>query len=126
MNTPLWDELADVADTLAIAGQVQKPQLQTMRAAAVQMENWFVAVQDLREEKDAAMQRVSEQDAALQALADVFFHAAKFARREITMDAFATGMVDKAPFANIMVANGCNPVGSLLPPKRVRKTKEAV
>ncbi len=118
---PLWDELSELADTLALAGKVDKPALQTMRAAAIQMENWFIAVQELREEKDAAMKRVSEQDAALNALADVFHHAAKFARREITMDAFGTGVTDKAPFANIMAAHGLDGVGGPLPKKRARK-----
>ncbi len=118
---PLWDELSDIADTLTMVGKLDKPTLQTIRAAAVQMENWFTAVQELREEKDAAMKRVGEQDAALHALADVFHHAAKFARHEITMDAFGTGVIDKAPFKNIMAAHGLDGVGSLLPEKRKRK-----
>lgn len=121
-HRPLWDELADTADTMAIEGLVNKAQLQTLRAAAVQMENWFVANAELREEKDAAMKRVAEQDAALHALADVFFHAAKFARAEITLDAFGTGVIDKSPFLNAMAARGLNSVGAPLPKRKKRVT----
>ena len=119
-HTPLWDELSEAADTLALAGTIDKRTLQTMRAAAVQMENWFTAAQELREEKDAAMQRVGEQDAALNALADVFFHAAKFARHEITLDAFGSGVIDKTPFLNAMTAHGLNSVGGALPARKKR------
>ncbi len=118
---PLWDELSELADTLALAGKVDKPMLQTLRAAAIQMENWFIAVQELREEKDAAMKRVHAQDTALHALVDVFHHAAKFARHEITMDAFGTGVADKVPFRNIMSAHGLDSVGAPLPPRRKKK-----
>lgn len=121
-HRPLWEELNDAADTLALAGQVNKPTLQLLRAAAVQMENWFIANSELREENGAAIKRINEQDAALRALADVFFHAAKFARQEITMDAFGTGVIDKVPFLNAMAARGLNSVGGALP---VRKKKVA-
>lgn len=122
---PLWEELSDTADTLALAGQIDKRALQTMRAAVVQMENWFTAVQELREEKDAAMKRVAEQDAALHALADVMTHSAKFARLEITMDAYGTGVIDKAPFVNAMAAFGLNSIGGDVAPKKPRKPRVA-
>lgn len=122
---PLWDDLSDLADTLALTGLVNKKELQIMRSASVQMENWFTAVQELRQEKDAAMKRVTEQDVALHALADVMAHSAKFARLEITMDAYGTGVIDKAPFANAMAAFGLNSVGGHKALKKPRKLKVA-
>ena len=118
----IWDELEDIADALACAGKLDKRQLQTLRAAAIQMENYFVGNAELREENAAAIKRINEQDAALRSLADVFFHAAKFARHEITLDAFGTGVIDKTPFLNAMAAQGLNSVGGALP---VRKKQAA-
>ena len=125
MTQPLWEELSDLADRLACAGQVATKDLRTIRAASVQMENWFIANSELREENGDAIKRVQEQDDALRSLADVFFHAGKFARGEITMDAFADGTKDMAPFRNIMAGMyGLNPVGGAPPAKRARKVKE--
>ncbi len=121
-KSPLWEELEDAADTLALSGQIDKRVLQLMRASSVQMKNWFVAVQELREEKDAAITRLQEQDAALHALANVFFHAAKFARQEITLDAFGTGVIDKAPFKNAMAAYGLDSAGGV---RRAEKRRTA-
>ena len=121
--TPLWDELSEAADTMALAGTLDRPTLQILRAAAVQMENWFVANAELREKNAAAIKRINEQDAALCALADVFFHAAKFARHEITMDAFETGVIDKVPFLNAMVAHGRDSIGA---PVKTRKKKVTI
>ena len=118
MSAPLWDELRETADYLIRWNKVDKPQLQVIRAAATQMENWFVANAELREENAAAIKRIQEQDAALHALADVFFHAAKFARQEVTLDAFGTGVIDKVPFLNAMASRGLNSVGGELPVRR--------
>ena len=109
---PLWDELRETADDLLSWNKVSKQQLQVIRAAATQMENWFIANAELREENEACIKRILEQDEALHALADVFFHAAKFARREITLDAFGTSIVDKAPFTNVMAAHGLDSIGA--------------
>lgn len=118
---PLWEELQDLADDLLRWNKVDKAQLQTLRAAAVQMENWFVANTELREENCDALARIQQQDNALHALADVFHHAAKFARGETTLDAFGTGVIDKAPFLNAMAAHGRDSVGSPLPARKKRK-----
>lgn len=120
---PLWDELSEAADTMALAGVLDRPTLQILRAAAVQMENWFVANAELREENAAAIKRIREQDAALRVLDDLFFHASKFARHEITMDAFGTCVIDKVPFLNAMAAHGRDGIGA---PVKQRKKKETI
>ena len=51
MTTPLWDELAELADKHA--GTLPKKDLMVIRAAAIQMENWFVANQEAFDEIDA-------------------------------------------------------------------------
>jgi|DEB19_MinimDraft_2_1074335.scaffolds.fasta_scaffold15758_3 hypothetical protein len=122
-HRPLWEELSEAADELAIAGKVDKQTLKLLRASVIQMENWFTGCQELREEKDEAMKRVDEQDSALNALADVFFHAAKFARHEMTIDAFGTCVIDKVPFLNAMAAHGLDSIGAPLQEKRKRAKK---
>ena len=121
--TPLWDELSEAADTMALAGVLDRPTLQILRAAAVQMENWFIANAELREENAAAIKRINEQDTALRSLADVFFHAAKFARHEITLDEFGTSVIDKVPYLNAMAAHGRDSIGA---PVKQRKKKETI
>ena len=120
---PLWDELSKAADMMALAGVLDRPTLQILRASAVQMENWFVANAELREENAAAIKRINEQDTALRSLADVFFHAAKFARHEITLDAFGTGVIDKVPYLNAMAAHGSDSIGA---PVKQRKRKVTI
>jgi hypothetical protein len=125
MIKPHWETIADLADRFAAMGVGSSKDIKDLRGAAYQMELWFTTVQELREECEAARIKRFEQDAALQALSDVFFHAAKFARGEMTMDAFATGVRDKAGFKNIMAtAYGRNSVGAPLPPKKTREVKE--
>jgi hypothetical protein len=118
MTRPLWQDLAEAADTLALAGKVDKPTLQLLRASAVQMENWFIGNSELREELAEASQRIGQQDQALQALADTLQHAARFARLEVTMDEFGEAVRDKAPFANIMAHYGRGSVGEPAKAKR--------
>ena len=127
MTRPHWETIADMADRLAASGVVSIKDIKDLRGAAYQMELWFTTVQELREECEAARLKRHEHDLALQSLSDVFFHAAKFARQEMTMDAFATGVRDKAGFKNIMAtAYGLDSVGALLPPKKTRKAKEVM
>lgn len=96
-----------------------------LQATALHIEHQEAALDYVREENAALVQRVQEQDDALRALADVFFHAAKFARHEITMDEFGDGMKDQSMFRNIMAAAyGRDSLGAPLPPKKVRKKKE--
>lgn len=122
---PLWDELADLADRLACAGQVALADLKTIRAAAIQMENWFEGNRDLRTENEAARAMVLQQDTALQVLGELFDESAKFCRKEMTLAGFSERVVDKAPFRNIMAAYGLDEVGVPLPAKRVRKVNRA-
>jgi hypothetical protein len=51
MTTPLWDELAEIADRHI--STLSKCELMTLRSAAIQMENWFFANQEAFEEIDA-------------------------------------------------------------------------
>jgi len=124
MTKPHWETVLNIADRLAASGVVSSRDIRDIRSAAYQLELWFTALQELREECEAARIKRHEQDEALMALSDVFFHAAKFASQEITMDAFATAVRDKAGFKNIMaMAYGRDSVGALLPPKKQRKQK---
>lgn len=109
MRVTLWDELEELADKLATEGKVALPDLRTMRAASVQMGNWFEGNEDLRErlrllEIDNLKYRV-----ALKTLNDVLGMSAKYASleaHEFGDDSFSR---DLAPFKNIMVANGVEP-----------------
>ena len=115
----LWDELEALADKLAIAGQVSLPDLRTLRAASVQMGNWFEANEDLRErlrllEIDNLKYRV-----ALQSVQEVASMVARYAgleAHEFGDDSFAR---DLAPFKNIMVVNGVEPYAKPKRPKKV-------
>ncbi len=114
----LWEELEQVADRLAVAGQVTLPDLQTLRAASVQMGNWFEGNEDLRErlkalEIDNLKYRVALK--SVQEAARVMSRFAGLEAHEISDDSFAR---DFAPFNNIMVANGVEPYAK---PKRARK-----
>ena len=123
MTKPHWKTIEELADRLAADDSASKHDIQNLRGAVYQMELWYTAVQELREECEAARIKRAEHDAALKALSDVFFHAAKFARHEMTMDAFATGVKDMAPFKNIMATlYGQDAVGIPLKPKAKRKT----
>lgn len=125
MTKPHWQTIAELADRLAAGQTPSKRDIEDLRGAAYQMELWFTTCQELREECEAARIKRHEHDSALSGLADMFFHAAKFARQEMTMDAFATGVRDTAPFKNIMAtAYGRDAIGALLPPKKTRKAKE--
>lgn len=124
MTKPHWETIAELADKLASSEVASKRDIRDIRSAAYQLELRFTALQELLEECKAARIKRHEQDEALMALPDVFFHAAKFARQEMTMDAFATGVRDKAGFKNIMAtAYGRDGVGAPLPPKKQRKQK---
>lgn len=122
--TPLWDQLTDAADRLACDGRVPLKDLKTMRAAAVQMQNWFDGNQELREENEAALKRINEQDQALRTLGTVLFEASRLAKNEVTFDAFENSAKDTAAFKNIMeLAYGVNSVGGELPVRKARKGK---
>ena len=124
MTKPHWETITEIADRLLACEAIQGRDYKDLRSAAYQLELWFTALMELREECEAARIKRHEQDEALMALSDVFFHAAKFARQEITMDAFATGARDKAGFKNIMAtAYGRDSVGAPLPQKKQRKRK---
>jgi hypothetical protein len=89
--------------------------------AALHIESQDEALAALREENADAINRIGQQDDTLRGLADVFHHAAMLARKEITLDAFGAGIIDKAPFKNIMsVMYGRDSVGAPLPKKRTR------
>ena len=118
MAQPLWDELEQVADRLAVAGQVALPDLRTLRAAAVQMGNWFEANQDLRTRLAALEIDNLKYRVALQNVQDASSMVARYAgleAHEFGDDSFSR---DLAPFKNIMVANGVEPYAK---PKRTRK-----
>jgi phosphopantetheinyl transferase (holo-ACP synthase) len=122
MTTPHWVTIDLLTDRLEREGAVSKSDIKDLRSAAYQLELWFTTLQELREECEAARIKRHEQDEALQALSDVFFRAAKFAMQEITMDAFATGVRDKASFKNIMATvYGLDDVGTPLPPKKCKR-----
>jgi hypothetical protein len=125
MTKPHWETISELADRLAATGMVSNADIKDLRSAAYQLELWFSTLQELREECEAARIKRYEHDTALQALSDVFFHSAKFARQEMTVDAFATGVRDKAGFKNIMAtAYGLDSIGAALPAKKIRKQKE--
>lgn len=127
MTKPHWETIHELADRLDALGVIANSDIKDLRGAAYQMDLWFSAVKELREECEAARLKRYEHDLALQSLSDVFFHAAKFARQEMTMDAFATGVRDMACFKNIMAtAYGRDSVGATLPAKKTRKAKEVV
>jgi hypothetical protein len=122
--TPHWVTIELLTDRLERDGAVSKSDIKDLRSAAYQLELWFTALMELREECEAARILRQEQDEALMILADVLSHTAKFARHEITMDAFAAVVRDKAGFKNIMAtAYGRDSVGAPLPPKKQRKQK---
>ena len=125
MTKPHWETILEMADRLASGGVATKRDIQDLRGAAYQMDLWFTAVQELREECEAARLKRHEHDKALQIMAFVLSNCVVFARQEITLDAFATGVRDKAGFKNIMAtAYGLDSVGAPLPPKKTRKAKE--
>ena len=124
MTKPHWKTIAELADRLAAGELATKRDIQDLRGAVCQMELWHTAVQELRDECEAARIKRHDQDAALKTLADVFFYAAKFARQEMEMDEFGTGVRDLAPFRNIMATvYARDSVGAPLPPKKARKPK---
>lgn len=114
----LWDELEQVADRLAVAGLVALPDLRTMRAASVQMGNWFEGNEDLRERLKALELDNLKYRIALQSVQEATSMVARYAgleAHEFSDESFAR---DLAPFKNIMVANGVEPYAK---PKRTRK-----
>ena len=109
MSKPLWDELEELADKLATQGNVVLKDLRTMRAASVQMGNWFEACQDLRVRLEALEIDNLKYRVALQSVHEAAGVVARYAgleAHEFGDDSFAR---DFAPFKNVMVANGVEP-----------------
>lgn len=91
--------------------------------ASLHVKSQDEALAGLRQENAEAIARIGEQDEMLRGLADVFHHAAALARKEITLDAFGTGVTDRGPFKNIMAtAYGRDSVGAPLPARKTRKS----
>ena len=119
---PLWDELGDLADKLAVAGSVSMPDLRTIRAAAVQMGNWFEANQEYREQIQQLQADSLKYRAALVSIKESLRIVAAHANSEafeLMPDDFAR---DFAPFRNIMAFHKIEPYHK---PKRKSKPKEA-
>jgi hypothetical protein len=105
-HLPLWDELEELADRLAVAGQVKLPDLRTLRAASVQMGNWFEANQELREQVDMLKADCIKYRMALGRVKDSMTVVARHAgleAHEINDDDFAR---DFSPFINLMNLHG--------------------
>jgi len=102
----LWDELEEMADRLAVAGQVKLPDLRTIRAASVQMGNWFEANQDLREQAEQLKADSLKYRTALGQVKDAMTMVARhagLAAHEFGDDDFAR---DFSPFINLMNRHG--------------------
>jgi hypothetical protein len=100
--TPLWDELSETADRLAVDGQVSIKDLRTLRAAAVQMGNWFEANQELREERDRLQADNATYRAALNSINEAASLVASLAGTTAHEMGDATFARDFAPFINLM------------------------
>lgn len=117
MSRPLWDDLGKLADRLE--SKLTRQELQTLRACAVQMENWFEGCQEYRAELEQARTDANKYRVALLGLQGALGACAKFAgleAYEMKADDFAR---DLAPFKNIMAVYGVEPYAK---PKRSRKT----
>lgn len=121
MSKPLWDEVEELADKLAIQGHVLQKDMRTMRAAAVQMSNWFEACQDLRERLQAIEIDNLRYRTALKNMQEVTSMAARYAGLEAHEFSDGSFARDLAPFKNIMAGYGVEPYA-----KKKRKTNDAV
>ena len=122
---PLWEELENMADKLAVAGMVELKDIKTMRAAAVQMENWFEANQEAFADIDRHKADIVNYRAALKNINSALSDVSRYAGVEGHEMGDSTFARDFAPWANLMAGAHCDPdYGKPEKPKLHRDTRK--
>lgn len=122
----IWEELEAMADKLAVAGQVSLPDLRTLRAASVQMGNWFEANEELRARLESLEVDNLKYRIALKKVQEVSGMVARYAGLESHEFGDSSFARDFAPFINLMGIHHKDPdYGTPIKPTGHIDTKQA-
>lgn len=103
MTKPLWEQLSTQADSISSVG-INLNTVKVMRAASIQMQNWYEGCQEYREDAE----RLAKENADLRASMRVIILASRELANYVELEEFTTPAdcfsKDLAPWRNIVAA----------------------
>jgi len=102
MTTPIWQQLEDLSDKLGIEGKLTSAQMKLMRSCSMQLENWYVAVQEMREERDLAREDCTKYHQAMMQVGEVMRIGSQYLVKESHEKGDQTFARDFSSHINIM------------------------